>query len=287
MTKTIEGSVGTVRPVGYGDLLVIEDTLLGYQEGEISLVENVMLGVQGSASTVAWTSWCSRRSPLPSRLEETERDLQSTERYELQSEASETFSNEMSISTGVDISGSYGPVSVAASADFAVSNSTEQSETTSSTFAQDLVDRTVSRISQRVKEEVTITVTTETEEVNTHGFDNTEGTEHAVGVYRWLDKLYQGQVKNYGKRLMFEMVVPEPAAFHKYAKSQPDPALQPPEPLEEDFSFEGITPANYDKWVDRYQVSGVEPPPPLTKVVAKIIEMPETAHGKEPDDYRS
>ena len=66
-------------------------------------------------------------------------------------------------------------------------------------------------------------MTTETEEVNTHGFDNTEGTEHAVGVYRWLDKLYQGQVKNYGKRLMFEMVVPEPAAFHKYAKSQPRP----------------------------------------------------------------
>ena len=38
--------------------------------------------------------------------------------------------------------------------------------------------------------------------------------------------------------------------------------------------------------MDRYQVSGVEPPPPLTKVVAKIIEMAETAHGKEPDDYQ-
>lgn len=285
-TKTVEGSVGTVRPVGYGDLLVIEDTLLGYTEGEISLVENVMRSESRQRVHRRLDKLVQQTFTATEQTEETERDLQSTERYELQSEASETFSNEMSISTGVDISGSYGPVSVAASADFAVSNSTEQSQSTSSTFAQDLVDRTVSRISQRVKEEVTTTVTTETEEVNTHGFDNAEGTEHAVGVYRWLDKYHQGQVKNYGKRLMFEMVVPEPSSFYKYAKSQPDPALQPPEPLEEGFSFEDITPANYDKWVDRYQVSGVEPPPPLTKVVAKMIEMPESAHGKTPDDYQ-
>ena len=285
-TKSIVGSVGTVRPVGYGDLLVIEDTLLSYQENEIAYVENVMRSKSRQRVHRRLDKLMQRTFTATEQTEETERDLQSTERYELLSEASETFSSKMSISTGVDIAGSYGPVSVAASADFAVSNSTETSQTTSSAFAQDLVDRTVSRISQRVKEEITTTAISETEEVNTHGFDNTNGTEHAVGIYRYLDKLYQGQVKNYGKRLMFEMVVLEPSAFHKYAKSQPDPALQPPEPLEEDFSFEDITPANYDKWVDRYHVSGVEPPPPLTKVVGKIIEMPETAHGKEPGDYQ-
>jgi hypothetical protein len=33
------------------------------------------------------------------------------------------------------------------------------------------------------------------------------------GIYRWVDKIYTSQVYNYGKRLMFEFVLPEPAAL--------------------------------------------------------------------------
>ncbi|MBK6818866.1 MAG: hypothetical protein IPG85_04340 [Bacteroidetes bacterium] len=58
----------------------------------------------------------------------------------------------------------------------------------------------------------------EYEEKNKHTFDNIEGTGHVVGVYRWLNLEYKCKLMNYGRRLTFEFSVPEPAAFHIYAK---------------------------------------------------------------------
>jgi hypothetical protein len=33
------------------------------------------------------------------------------------------------------------------------------------------------------------------------------------GVYQWLNKVYEAQTFNYGKRLLFDLMVPEPSAF--------------------------------------------------------------------------
>ena len=52
------------------------------------------------------------------------------------------------------------------------------------------------------------------EEKNEHGFDNKLGTGHVIGIYRWVDKYYKARLINYGKRLMLEFIVPEPAAFY-------------------------------------------------------------------------
>ena len=35
-----------------------------------------------------------------------------------------------------------------------------------------------------------------------------------------MEKKYEAKVVNYGKRLMFEFLVPEPAAFHLYAMTE-------------------------------------------------------------------
>ena len=57
----------------------------------------------------------------------------------------------------------------------------------------------------------------EFEENNKHGFDNRDGAEHVSGVYRWIDIIYKNQLVNYGKRLMYEFMVPEPSRFFKDA----------------------------------------------------------------------
>ena len=70
------------------------------------------------------------------------------------------------------------------------------------------------RIQTRIVQTRTTTTIFETEETNTHTFDNSAGqTQHVSGLYRWLDKEYRAQVYNYGKRMMFEFVLPEPAAL--------------------------------------------------------------------------
>ncbi len=57
----------------------------------------------------------------------------------------------------------------------------------------------------------------EYEENNRHGFDNRRGDKNVTGVYRFVDIVYMNRLINYGKRLMFEFMVPEPAYFYKQA----------------------------------------------------------------------
>ena len=57
----------------------------------------------------------------------------------------------------------------------------------------------------------------EYEENNRHGFDNRKGDKHVTGVYRWVDIVYTNRLINYGKRLMYEFMLPEPAYFYKQA----------------------------------------------------------------------
>jgi hypothetical protein len=281
-TGSIEGSVGEVRLVGVDDLLIVNEILLGYEEGEIATVENVMSTEKKERTFRKLDRTTTTTFTSTETTETTERDLQSTQRYEMQTETSETISNEVSLNTGVNISASYGPfVQVDASADFSVDNATETSTTSASNFAQDIVEKSASKLTQRLKEEITVKVLSETEETSTHGFENDTGA-HVIGIYRWLNKLYQSQVFNYGRRLLIECIVLEPAAFYKHSQLfSSDPNLQPPEPLEEDFKFTDIEPTNYQDWVGRYHVDGVNPAPIKSKVVGKVIDIPHVPGGTE------
>ena len=71
------------------------------------------------------------------------------------------------------------------------------------------------RIVSKVREEKITKVTESFEEINSHVFDNREGDHHVSGVYRRINKVYKNQVQNYGKRLMYEFMIPEPAQLHK------------------------------------------------------------------------
>jgi len=286
--KSMEGSVGSVRPLGVGDLLVVEETLLGYREGEISYIENVMSTehrerIHRQLDRVSTTTMTSTET-----TEETQRDLQSTERNEMAAEVQTTIRNDVSLRTGVNVSGGFGPVvQVDTSADFAVGNSTETSTANSSNFAQEVVDHTVSKLTQSMREQITQKVLTETEETNKHGFDN-KSPNHVVGIYRWLEKVYKAQIVNYGKRLMMELVVPEPSAFYKFGRdggAVEGMIRARPEPLPEDFGFQELTPSNYRYWVNRYRVSGVNPPPVESITTGKVLEIPETRHDPKGSDY--
>ena len=61
----------------------------------------------------------------------------------------------------------------------------------------------------------------EVTERNKHIFKNQEANANDIsGIYRWVDKIYELQIVNYGKRFMLEFIVPEPAAFFRHAMSK-------------------------------------------------------------------
>jgi hypothetical protein len=115
-------------------------------------------------------------------------------------------------------------------------NSKEESIRQAVTEAKDVTARALDRIVTKVKEERIDKILEEYEENNKHGFDNTKGSSHVVGVYRWVDKVVKNQIFNYGKRMMFEFMVPEPAKLHslgmKVSNNTENKLIKPIDPRE-------------------------------------------------------
>lgn len=266
-----------IQPLGIGDLLVVKQELIRYAPGEVAHIENVM-------KSEFKTRMHSRTREVEEiiiteteRLEESEKDSQTTERFELHKEAQKTIENQMSLEAGLSITASYGPVSVTAHADFALSQSSSESSKTASTYAKQVTERSISRIMQRTREERTRRTLERFEEKNEHGFDNKSGSGHVIGIYRWVDKYYKARLINYGRRLMMEFIVPEPAAFYRYLQSkqtlQGVTMTKPEEPMVSGSRLQptDLNKYNYMSFVANYNAQEVKPYPDETIDVALAI----------------
>jgi hypothetical protein len=264
---------GSIKPVGIGDLLIVKQHVLRYEGGEVAHVENVLKSEVLDRETRRLDRTETTVLVETERTKEEERDNQSTDRFSLKRETSETLKNETEFKAGVQVDAKYGTfVEVKASADFATKSSSEESTKQASEFSKDVVTRSVSKVVERVLERRSTTTISEFEEKYRHGFDNTAGDGNISGVYQWVDKVLQAQVYNYGKRMLFDVTVPEPGTAFVVAQigdKQGDPIVKPvPFTINADQVSEG----NYTAYAKLYDVTGLEAPPPPTKTVAKAID---------------
>jgi hypothetical protein len=237
-----------IRPVGFGDLQVVKQQIVRYEAGEVSYVENILKGEEYKRSV--------QRRELEEeivvsereRIKEEERDLQATDRFELRTESENTARNTATTTAGNTVTTQYGALV----------------ETRGSTFARDVVNRTVNKLTERVREQRTVRIQREIVDKTGHLFNNVEGDGHVSGVYQWIDKVYEAQVFNFGKRLLYEAIIPEPAAFliemrKKSGRPETMELQRPPDPT---FGPLDLNAWNYWVFARRYDVVGaVEPPP--------------------------
>src|SRR5262249_53067462 len=106
-----------------------------------------------------------------------------------------------------------------------------------------------------------------------HGFDNTTGAGHISGYYQWIDKVLQAQVYNYGKRLLFDVTVPEPGTNFILAQTHAKDVAQA---LEKPPPFTAIA-SDLDEGsaivgAKRYDATALEPPPPLFKTIVQAYD---------------
>jgi hypothetical protein len=281
-TPTLPTSHGTLQPIGIGDLLVVKQQIKRYEAGEVGHIENVL-----KSESKKREHRRSRRTEEFTLVEtelttEEERDLQSTERFELKRETDKTLKEDSSLKIGVSLSASYGPtIEFKSNVDFALNTSKQESTKQASTYSKDVTSRSASKVIERVREERSLRTIEEFEEINQHGLDNTNGADHVIGIYQWVDKIYEAQVFNYGKRMLFDIMVPEPAAFlieaMKRAKSSETEKLVKPLPFT--LRPDQISSSNYGIYVQRYNVAGVEPPPKPYVTVSKAFD--ERSQNKE------
>lgn len=206
-----------VSPVGVGDLKVVKQWLLGYKVGEISHIDNVLLGETKSRVHRHLEKTEDVFTLTSEQQEETTRDTQTTDRFEIKREAENVVKSDLNVTAGLNVNLSYQgtgyTIVSTVTGGLAFTRSQTEQAKVASNFARDVVDKAVKRVQSRVSQTRTRTTLFETEETNTHSFENKTGKGHVSGLYRWLDKEYRSQIYNFGKRMMFEFVVPEPAAF--------------------------------------------------------------------------
>jgi hypothetical protein len=204
-----------VKQLGIADYKKVEQTTHGYVEGEVAHIENIMAREYKEKATRKLV----KKEATNSKSSETEHeklsDTTSTSRFEMQSEIARMTQESTDVAAAAGMQ--YQPVNqltLSANVNAATHSSKEESNRQAVTQAKELTERALERIVSKVKEERIEKITEEFEENNKHGYDNSKGDKHIVGVYRWVDKVYKNQVINYGKRLMFEFMVPEPGRLH-------------------------------------------------------------------------
>jgi hypothetical protein len=254
---------------GIGDLLIVRQRLKAYELAEFAHVENALAR--------EFREKVHRRLDVTETITETirdtetekERDLQTTERSEMQTEAERVVQEQSHLEAGLQVSGSYGPsVSFTASLNAGFSSSVEETISKSTSYSREVTDKSSERVRSRITESQRRRVLAEIEETNTHRIDNTgQGAQHIRGVYRWLNKIYDAQIFNYGQRMMYEFVIPEPAAYFLYATVQNPPAdteiIKPEAPTYQGQPLKPshLTRANYQNYISLYQVPGAFTPP--------------------------
>jgi hypothetical protein len=265
-----------IKPLGIGDLKVVKQKLARYEAGEIAHIENMMAQEHRKRTHRRLQQSEEIMVREQERLEESLRDLQSTERFEMQNESQHTIRSETSSQAGLNLSAQYGPaVSLSAFANFSTNSSQEESERNSIKYAKEITDKTLSKLVEKVREERRSRTFEETEETNEHGFD--PGNQNNSGIYRWVDKYYRAKVVNYGKRLMYEFIVPEPAAFYTFASLYKlNRRVLPKKPEQPTINGQPLTPSKIDSYnylslASLYSPSDIQPPPVQIIMISKAL----------------
>ncbi|MFZ1321222.1 MAG: hypothetical protein WAT71_06660 [Ignavibacteria bacterium] len=262
-----------VRVLGIADLLIVEQKLARYELGEISHIENVLKSeLRDRKHRISNLT----EESVTTETEETdfkENDLSSSERFELQSESQKVINESTNIEAGATISASYGFVDSTANFNYSNNNSLSETQRSASNFARETISKAVSKLEKRNLERRFRRTVKETEEINQHTFDNTkDGADNITGIYRFVNKIYNAQIVNYGKRLMLEFIVPEPAAFLRHVMTlQPtdNSIVKPEEPgycssygrVFTPLRAQDIDKTSYLIWSSKYGVENITPPP--------------------------
>jgi hypothetical protein len=177
---TVTGQPSTqpiVTAVGWGDLIVARESLVGYDAREIAHIENILPGETKLREhrRLSKTEEVTEIETITEK--ESEKDSQTTDRYELQAESQEAINRNFSISTGVNTSGRYGVTKVDTSLDAAFSQSESQSRSSSINTGREIVTKAVERTFERVRRLRRLTITEEIRELNRHKLTNTAGTD--------------------------------------------------------------------------------------------------------------
>lgn len=252
------------KQLGIADYKKVVAEVCCYNAGEVAHIENVMASELRSKTTT---------KTFKSEITETESteierenitDIVSTERFEMQTEIANLLAEQKQVTGYANVSSSWGTTTLEAGGTYASNTTKEESNRQAVNQAKELTQRAMERITSRVKKEKTVKITNEFVEQNTHVFDNTANLHHVSGVFRFINAEYKNQIFNYGKRLMYEFMVPQPSKLHELAMkvaTNNENAIVLDKPIDPTTlgitDFTKITETNYQNLASKYNAQDI------------------------------
>ena len=274
-----DGMLPAVRRVGFGDLVLAREQLLGFQATDIAYIENVL-----PRETRVREHTHKHEQELTVEQETTRedsrtKDLQTTDRYELQTQSQRVIEQKLSASTDLWTSGSYGLTSVVASFEADYSMSKKQAQSASAELAKEIVSKSVNETRETTRELRRRRTLDAVTEFNRHGIDFAGRDESFSGIYRWVEKIHEVELRHYGTRLMLEFYVPEPGL--SLLTDTRDRRRRPETPPVIDFGPQDIDETNYLCLAQTFGAYAIEPPPAQTTNVHYVWASQPLSEDKE------
>jgi hypothetical protein len=218
-----------IKRLGVADYLKVVQSVHAYVPGEVSNIENVMASELRHKSSVARDY--SEITDTTSKSQETEKtsDTGKTSRADMQTEVAKELERQQAFNAHTRYSFDGLTNKFEIGADYA--NNTAQHDSTRQAVmkSQEITEKAMEKVLTKISEERVQKIIKEYTETNVHEFDNrgkvtnTDSSDtspkHITGVYRWIDKKMKNQIYNYGKRTMFEFMIPEPAKLHRLSSA--------------------------------------------------------------------
>lgn len=217
-----------VSKIGIAIFRRVEQELKQYVLGEIADVQTAEAGSYKNRKV----KYLNRKTKFSESSSLTAKEISSelsnssstTASEEAQKSSSDTSSKDSGFSAGV--SGGFGPVSFSADAymNTSSSSSSEESNRVALEQAKEVSQTLTEQLTTEVQKLRSVEIISEREETVEIGYDHTKATEDKTSIFRWVDKVLENKVVNYGKRLMYEFMIPEPALNFKASLQSPDAA---------------------------------------------------------------
>jgi hypothetical protein len=265
-----------VRNIGIADYKKVVSHVCCYKAGEVSHIENIMAKeLRSKTTTVEHIEEFTQTTEKQSEKESIT-DNSTTQRFEMQNEVSKLLAEDREFGAYSKYSNkSFGEFEIGAN--YATNTSKEQSNRQAVTQAKDITNRAMERIVTKVRTETVRKTTDRFTEQNIHDFDNRLGKDHVSGVYRFINSIYQNQIYNYGKRMMYEFMIPEPSMLHRSAMTITDGIIKTPNipihPKDTTYklvNYNGINEGNYLELCNAYQAEPIPFPSPKVIPIQEI-----------------
>nr|WP_321233931.1 hypothetical protein [uncultured Psychroserpens sp.] len=220
----VRGEHFGLKRLGVAEYMKVTQSVHAYVPGEVSNIENVMASELRHKSINELTRTEDTITTSTSQEIEKVSDTTKVNRAEMQTEVAKELDKQRSFQSHANFSYDSGAYKFDTGVGFASTNAQHTSNRHAVTKSQEVTEKAMERVQSKISEERISKIIQEVSLTNVHEYDNRGGIgenierpEHITGVYRWVDKKMKNQIYNYGKRTMFEFMIPEPAKLHRLA----------------------------------------------------------------------